>query len=203
MRTAGVGNAVTLLSARASAALSPRGAVVGRRGRTAPTATDDRAATVIAIERAHGQVIFGFVRRLGVDDDAAADVVQESLLRLYDRLVAGDAIDDPRAWVFHAAYRLAMDEHRRFDRRRRLNALLSGVPVAASADPASAGEGRLVWAAVDRLPERQRAVLYLRFRADLDFDAVAATLGITSSAARSHCTQALGTLRTQVKREEV
>ena len=135
---------MTLLSARACAALSPRGAV-GGGGANSPTATDDRAVTVIAIERAHGQVIFGFVRRLGVDDDAAADVVQESLLRLYDRLVAGDTIDDPRAWVFHAAYRLAMDEHRRFDRRRRLNALLSGVPVAASADPASAGEGRLVW----------------------------------------------------------
>jgi RNA polymerase sigma factor (sigma-70 family) len=178
--------------------------VVRRRGRTSPTAIDGIAATVIAIERTHGQVVFGFVRRLGVDDAAAADVVQEALLRLYDRLVAGDAIVDAKAWVFHAVYRLAMDEHRRFGRVRRLTARLSATPGGpASADPASAAEARLVWAAVDRLPERQRAVLYLRFRADLDFDAVGATLGITASAARSHCTQALATLRARVTREEV
>ena len=94
-----------------------------RRGRTSATATDGSAATVVAIERTHGQVVFGFVRRLGVDDAAAADVVQEALLRLYHRLVAGDAIVDAKAWVFHVAYRLAMDEHRRFGRERRLTAV--------------------------------------------------------------------------------
>jgi RNA polymerase sigma factor (sigma-70 family) len=192
-----------VLSARAPAAFSLQEAVVRRRGRTSATATDGSAATVIAIERTHGQVVFGFVRRLGVDDAAAADVVQEALLRLYHRLVAGDAIVDAKAWVFHAAYRLAMDEHRRFGRERRLTALISVAPGAALVDPASATEGRLVWAAVDRLPERQRAVLYLRFRADLGFEAVGATLGITASAARSHCTQALATLRARVAREEV
>jgi RNA polymerase sigma factor (sigma-70 family) len=59
-------------------------------------------------------------------------------------------------------------------------------------------ERRQVWTEVDRLPERQREVLYLRYRADLPFDAIARVLGITSSAARSHATQALGTLRTRL-----
>src|SRR6188472_756305 len=75
---------------------------------------------VADFERAHGQTLFGFVRGLGVKDDAAADVVQESILRLFDALRTGQAIRDRKAWTFHVAYRLAMDEHRRFARARRL-----------------------------------------------------------------------------------
>src|SRR5450756_958810 len=39
-----------------------------------------------------------------------------------------------------------------------------------------------LWQAVDGLPERQRAVLYLRYRADLPFDRIGLVLGITSGA---------------------
>jgi DNA-directed RNA polymerase specialized sigma24 family protein len=52
------------------------------------------------------------------------------------------------------------------------------------------------------LPERQRAVLYLRYRADLPFERVGFVLGITSSAARSHATNALATLRRRLGQEE-
>ena len=52
----------------------------------------------------------------------------------------------------------------------------------------------MIWAEVDRLPERQRAVLYLRYRADLPFETVRRVLGITSSAARSHATQAVAAM---------
>ncbi len=147
---------------------------------------------VVAFERAHGQVLFGFVRRLGVNDAAAADVVQESLLRLFDALCAGQAIRDLKSWTFHVAYRLAMDEHRRRARGLRL---LGARREVVDGDPADDLDRRQVWGEVDRLPERQRAVVYLRFRADMAFDDVAATLGITASAARSHCTQALAALR--------
>jgi RNA polymerase sigma factor (sigma-70 family) len=60
----------------------------------------------------------------------------------------------------------------------------------------------MVWGEVDRLPERQRAVLYLRYRADLTFDAIGGVLGITASAARSHASQAIRTLRLRLAGEE-
>ena len=168
-----------------------------RPGRAVPEArladpVRQRASSaVVELERAHGQVLFGFVRRLGVRDDAAVEVVQEALLRLFRALLGGERIRDPKAWTFHVAYRLAMDEHRRGARALRV------VPPAAStdADPSDGHDLRHVWEDVDLLPERQRAVVYLRFRADLPFDAIGTTLGITASAARSHCTQALATLR--------
>jgi RNA polymerase sigma factor (sigma-70 family) len=117
-------------------------------------------------------------------------------------LIGGQPLVDAKAWVFHTAYRLAMDEHRRFARVHKF-ALRIGSRPAVDADPAEGLERRLVWSAVDRLPERQRAVLYLRFRADLSFDAIGAAMGITASAARSHSTQALASLRRTLAAEGV
>ena len=162
--------------------------------RTVGSSASERA--VIDFEAEHGQVLFGFVRRLGVHDAAAADVVQESLLRLFDALRAGQEMRDPKSWTFHVAYRLAMDEHRRFARGLRAVQTPLRPP-----DPGDDIDLRQVWSEVDRLPDRQRAVLYLRYRADLAFEDVGLTLGITASAARSHCTQALATLRARLGEE--
>jgi len=52
-----------------------------------------------------------------------------------------------------------------------------------------------LWTQVDRSPTRQRQAIYLRYHADLSFDDVAHVMGITASAARSHATQAVATLR--------
>jgi DNA-directed RNA polymerase specialized sigma24 family protein len=43
--------------------------------------------------------------------------------------------------------------------------------------------------------------VYLRYQADLDFDAIGTVLGITPSAARSHRTQALARLRERLPEE--
>ena len=160
---------------------------------TAGDPTRDAAVAVVAdLEQSHGQVLFGFVRRLGVRDDAAVDVVQEALLKLFGALCSGEPIQDAKSWTFHVAYRLAMDEHRRGARALRVVPTWGGQ---GDDDPADSHERRQVWTQVDLLPERQRAVLYLRFRADLPFEDIGATMGITASAARSHCTQALAVLR--------
>src|SRR5439155_20916920 len=129
-------------------------------------------------------------------EDAAEDVVQEALIRLYDSIQAGKQVDDPRAWTFTVSYRLAMDEHRRRERSTRLQPTTWALRRdTESGDPITVVERLVVWNEVDRLPERQRAVLYLRYRADLSFGTIGHVLGITASAARSHATQAVGTLR--------
>jgi RNA polymerase sigma factor (sigma-70 family) len=65
-----------------------------------------------------------------------------------------------------------------------------------TSDPADSTSDRLaVWGEVDKLPTRQRQVLYLRYRSDLSFEEIGEVLGITASAGRSHATQAVATLR--------
>ena len=157
----------------------------------------DAADMVADLEARHGQALFGFVRRLGLTDQQAEDCVQESLTRLWTELQRGTIVVDPKGWAYRAAYRLAMDEHRL---RRRVAALVARIgerTVSASAadDPT---DRVAIWREVDRLPPRQRQVLYLRFRADLPFDQIGLILGITDSAARSHATQAMHTLRSRL-----
>jgi RNA polymerase sigma factor (sigma-70 family) len=55
---------------------------------------------------------------------------------------------------------------------------------------------------VDRLPERQRAVVYLRYRADLSFEEIGAALGIQPVSARSHVSRALDRLAVLIREEE-
>jgi len=157
--------------------------------------TDDADRIVVDIERRHGQALFGFVRRQGLTDEQARDAVQEALLRLWHELRRGTSIDNPRAWAYRAIYRLAMDQHRLGRRLRLLSGRLD-IGRRTTSDPAESMSDRVaVWGEVDKLPVRQRQVLYLRCRSDLSFEEVGEVLVITASAGRSHATQALATLR--------
>lgn len=156
--------------------------------------THDAWDVVVTLERESGQRLYGYALRLGVDSARAADLVQEALLRLWRELGRGTVIASREAWTFRALARLAMDEHRLHRRIAALVARLGdrAVPWAMETDTA---ERVAVWTQVDRLPGRQRQVIYLRFQADLSFDEVAEVMGITAGAARSHATIALRTLR--------
>lgn len=163
------------------------------------TATSVDTRVVADVEASHGQALLGFVRRLGLSDSEAADAVQEVLLRLWIELGRGTEVENPRAWVYRSIYRLAMDQHRLGRRLAALRELLASParqPVVREVSDRIA-----VWTEVDRLPERQRQVVYLRYRSDLVFEEIGHVLGITSSAARSHSTQAMATLRTRLAPE--
>jgi RNA polymerase sigma factor (sigma-70 family) len=150
-------------------------------------------ATVVAVQEERGQALFGFARRLGLSDEEASDAVQEAFLRMWHELQRGTVIVRPDAWAFRAVYRLSMDEHRW---RRRIERLLPRLrPTRSPAASEDRTDRLAAWAEVDLLPPRQRQVVYLRYRADLAFEEVGTVMGISASAARSHCTMALATLR--------
>jgi DNA-directed RNA polymerase specialized sigma24 family protein len=156
-------------------------------------------ATLIELERDEGQALFGFALRLGLSETESQDAVQETLLRLWAQLRAGATIDRPRNWTFRTIYRIAMDQHRL---RRRAVSLLDRIRLSARPGPAfEPGAAVDVWPEVDRLTDRQRQVIYLRYQADLAFDEIGAVLGISASAARSHCTFGLSALRKRLHDE--
>ncbi len=152
------------------------------------------------LQEQRGQALFGFARRLGLTDEQAADAVQETLLRLWRELHRGRPIDDRAAWAFRTIYRIAMDEHRL---RRRLAGLRDrlqreGGHPSSRSEATDRDDSMTVWAQVDRLPTRQRHVLYLRYRADLCFDDIAGVLGITPGAARTLASRALERVRREL-----
>jgi RNA polymerase sigma-70 factor (ECF subfamily) len=162
----------------------------------------ERERLVLSLHARRGQDLYGFAVGLGLTDSDAADAVQEAMLRLWRELSSGRELRDVDAWAFRTTYHLVIDHHRI---RRRLAALFGRLTERGAryaSDPADSSEAAALWQAVDGLPERQRAVLYLRYRADLPFEQIGLVLGITSNAARSHSTNALATLRRRLGQED-
>lgn len=155
------------------------------------TAVEDAIASAW-LEDGDAQALFGFVRRLGLSDEQADDAVQEVFTRLLAEHRNGIVIANPRAWAYRSIYRLAMDQHRV---RTRLRNVVAALGLRPPRRPVDDTDRIAVWGEVDRLPRRQRQVVYLRYRSDLEFEEIGQALGITASAARSHATQAMATLR--------
>ena len=163
--------------------------------------------TVQSLYQRRSQEMFGFMRRLGLADEDASDAVQETMLRLWRELDSGTEIADPDAWTFRTLYRLGIDSHRLTRRIRGVIDRVGGRLAAPDrghhdGDPARRIDVDAIWHAVDRLPERQRAVLYLRYRADLPYERIGRALGITPSAARGHASTGLATLRRRLDNED-
>ena len=162
----------------------------------------ERERRVLSLHERRGQDLYGFALGLGLSEEEAADAVQEAMLRLWRELAADREVRDLDAWAFRTTYRLAIDHHRL---RRRIAGSLGRLIARGerhASDPADSADAEALWQAVDELSGRQRAVLYLRYRADLPFDRIGFALGITSNAARSHATTALATLRRRFAQEE-
>jgi RNA polymerase sigma-70 factor (ECF subfamily) len=159
-------------------------------------------ALLTELHELHGAALFDFARHLGLGDEQAADALQETLLRLWRELQRGTVIEQPLGWCYRTCYRLAMEQHRW---RRQLGRLLPRLaPRPTSyAGPEADAERRAVWTALDGLPPRQRHALYLHYAADLPFAEVAAVLNISPSAARTHASRGLASLREQFTIEEI
>ena len=128
----------------------------------------------------------------------ADDAFQEtflSALRAYPRLRPDSNL---RGWVLTIAHRKALDVHRARERRPLPVADLDDRPGAAAAAPdtdGTDGTGGDHWERVRALPPRQRAVLTLRYAADLTHAEIALALGCSEVAARRAAADGLKALR--------
>lgn len=109
--------------------------------------------------------LFRYVDRWSGDAALAADVAQETFIRLYHR---GRLPEDLRAWLVSVANNLLRDEHRRVARRERLLEKHSRAEAVEGSMPLPDGgllaeeRRRAVRGALDELPTRERALLLLR-----------------------------------------
>lgn len=105
-----------------------------------------------------------YLTRLTGDPPQAADIAQETFVRLYQR---GELPRDPRAWLTAVSNNLVRDEHRRSSRRRSLReanpGLLHVEPQPGPDEEHALRERRMrVRRALDELPLRYRQALLMR-----------------------------------------
>lgn len=71
---------------------------------------------ILALYREYRPRLFAYVRSLYLGRDEAEDVIQETFLRLTNKLLNKASIDNVQGWIVHVAHDLAVDVIRRRDR---------------------------------------------------------------------------------------
>ncbi|MBO9523934.1 MAG: SigE family RNA polymerase sigma factor [Nocardioidaceae bacterium] len=140
-----------------------------------------------AFVRARLPHLLRFARALSGDEHAAADLVQDALERTllgWRRIVS----EDPEGYVRRAMVNRSVSVWRKQRRER----LTDDPPPQRYDDPE---RDHALFAALRRLPPRQRAVVALRYYEDLSEAQTAAVLGCSVGTVKSQAHQAMARLR--------
>ena len=160
----------------------------------------DRDAFAVLVER-HLATIHAFNYRLTRDAEDAADLAQETFLRVWSKA----ATYKPNrvkftTWLHRIAHNLCIDQHRR---RRPVDDVdvdtLDGGEADIDRMPANERLRRAVDRALADLPERQRTALLLCHRRNMSNREAAEVLGISVDALESLISRARRTLRTTLR----
>ena len=148
--------------------------------------------------------LFSFIRRCVQDRQTAEDLTQEVFLRIYRSAGRFEPRARVSAWIFKIAYNLAVNEMRR---RRRFLVFQEVTANAPEDFPGGGSSGteevdaikEEIAAAMDGLPQNQRAALLLRVEEGLSYREISEVMGLSVSSveslifrARTHLKEALG-----------
>jgi RNA polymerase sigma-70 factor (sigma-E family) len=132
------------------------------------------------------------------DVGRAAEIAQEALLRAYRVWPRVSRLDKPGAWVRRVTMNLAIDATRRVRSERRAH---GRVATAGATEPVYDVDDAF-WLEVRRLPERQRAVVALRYVDDMSLEDIGRTMGISVGTVKSALFAARRTLSERLQLEE-
>jgi len=144
--------------------------------------------------RRHQNAMYRYGLALGLDEDTALDLLQDTFVKAWERLRQCRDREHVRAWLFRI-FRNAILDWRRDVRR-------TEVPIAAVAEPADGEDwperhalGEAIGAALASLPPILREAFLLRHDAGHSFEEISETTGISLSAAKMRVVRAREALR--------
>lgn len=153
----------------------------------------------------HYDVLYRYLVRLTGDPDTAADVAQESFIRLVERQPDGRQV---RGWLFRVATNLVRDNSRVRRRRAELlqecpdRAPVGEAPLAPDRALERVEKQRLVRRALDALAVRDRTLLLMR-EEGFSHEEMALAVGTTTKSVGSMIARALNKLATELSRPEM
>jgi DNA-directed RNA polymerase specialized sigma24 family protein len=145
-------------------------------------------AAIERLYREEGDRVWRAVLFWAGDRETANDAVAEAFAQALHR---GEAIRDPRAWVWRASFRIAAGE---LKLRRRLEPLQE-----ASYDDPLPGP---IWTVLKRLTPKQRASVVLRYYAGYPLADIARLIDSTPAAVAVHLHRARTRIREAIADEE-
>jgi RNA polymerase sigma-70 factor (ECF subfamily) len=152
------------------------------------------------LSRRHLRSVVALARHITGNAADAEDVAQDAMLRIWTHAPRWQPLASFKTWLTRIVVNLCLD-------RKRRRVLL---PMEAAGEPAdhapdarermeSAETDRHVAAAIDELPERQRAAIVLTYREGLGNAEVADILGTSVSAVETLLVRARQRLRTRLR----
>ena len=142
----------------------------------------------VRLFRAHHQRLYRYLQRLSGDPDLAADLAQETFIRLYRR---GALPDSPEAWLISVAMNLFRNRY-----RRALLATRRGVGITRQEDAFEVVDDRHVAIqALSSLAPRQRAAIVLTEVLRYTAEEAGSMLGIRAATVRALHFQARSALK--------
>lgn len=146
--------------------------------------------------RARGPVLLRAARSLTANPADAEDLLQTALTKTY---LAWDRIGDHRALDGYVRRTLANTRTSQWRRRRVEEFACEELPEPEGAPVPDPAERQMLrealWRSVLRLPDRQRAMVVLRYYEDLSEAQTAAVLGVSVGTVKSAVSRALARLR--------
>jgi RNA polymerase sigma-70 factor (sigma-E family) len=156
------------------------------------------------VSGARGESLTAFAGRCGLDllrfayltcgdRQRAEDLLQDVLFAMYRRFGETLPLANPQAYAHRAIVHANVSRVRRRSSHELPAAVLPDLALPAPDDPT---DRDALWQALRRLPERQRAVLVMRFYLDATDDDIATTLGCRRGTVRSLASRGLAAMRT-------
>jgi RNA polymerase sigma-70 factor (ECF subfamily) len=182
------------------------GAASGDRELMARLARGDRDALGPLMERHYPRLFRIALSYLRQRDDAL-DVVQEAFVKAFQQAARWDGSGAAGPWLARITVNLSIDRWRRNRRRAAtFTPLADGDHDETLSDPASSPQrsvegreaGERVKAALERLPERQRAVVVLRHYHEMSLEEIAAALDMSLGTVKSSLHRALHRMRSSI-----
>ena len=137
------------------------------------------------IVRQHSPALVRTLTLVVLDRELAADIVQETFLRLYTHWDEATKHPDLVAWLYRVALNRAKDHRRSLARAARLVERLGNDSSSAQIPPRWEPETEFL-STLKNLPKRQRAAAALHYVGDLSVPEVARVMGISEGAVNSH-----------------
>jgi RNA polymerase sigma-70 factor (ECF subfamily) len=149
--------------------------------------------------------IYGLAYRLVLDAEEAKDLAQQAFLQAFVHIRGFRQQAQFRTWLF----RIAINQCYNYLKSKKkfgdpvdceeFEVVGEGSP---EEDLVAQEEHRRLYAALDHLPAKQRAVITLKLEQGLSYDEISAVLGGTAGAARVNYCQALKTLKKYLQNED-
>ena len=152
-------------------------------------------AFLSAAMRDHGASVLRLaLSQTGTRADAE-DVYQDVFMALACCDTVFASAEHLRAWLLRTTLNRCRDLARSWWRRHTQSFDTLGIEVAQGEQDDSPWTDAQLWEAVQRLPERYRAVVHLRYVEQMPADAIASACGVSESAVRTRLSRAMQKLR--------